>query len=232
VIQYCVPRIRGRRSTLSLKLIVPWIVKNGAIINIESDNEDIEIIENSVFTVDQNQANEKGLIVINPKIVGRSVGADGIITAKTTIDDKVFIAEAYVGVISKIEKKETKKKSREAKKGLFADIKFDPTLDPKIRHYFNKDTGEISISSKSPSVSKYLGLNGEGQNEIHCQVLIAELVTSSVCREMARIKGDKGNLQALGGDYATAVSLEIDKLIYKYAHEIHDMLVENAPKNI
>jgi hypothetical protein len=219
--------LAGRRSTLSLKLTVPWIIADGTTVKIGSENEDIEIVENRSITVDKNLADKNDIVTVNPKIVGRGVGIDSIITA-TAGEMK---AEAYVEVVSKREKKTTKKKDREDRKGLFSDIKFDSTLDPRIRHYFNRDTGEISISSRAPSVSKYLGPNGEGQDEIHCQVLMAELVTDSVCRELARLKADKGKLQVLGDDITGAINKEINQLVYSYAHVIHDVLLDKPPIN-
>ena len=71
-------------------------------------------------------------------------------------------------------------------------------MSPHVRHYFERETRIIKISSKHPSIESYLGINGEGQNTLHCQVLIAELVTDSVCREIARKKAETGRLKILG----------------------------------
>ena len=137
-----------------------------------------------------------------------------------------------VEVVSRKVKKVSKKRRREAKEGLFSGITYDPALDPRIRHYFDRRTGKISISSNAPSVKKYLGPNGEGQDYRHCQVLVAELVNDAVSRELARLKAERGALLPLGGDITAAVDKEIDQLVYKYAHMIHDILVDKPPANL
>ncbi len=211
--------IAGNRSSLSLKATVPWVLPNGSVINIECDNENVKI-ENKIFKVKEEEAVE-GIVIFNPKIRGKRVGEEAIITAKV----KDFKAEAYVKVVAKIDIKDKHKKRKgHEKAGLFTDIQFDPALGPKIRHYFDRESKIIKISSKHPSVETYLGPAGEGQDELHCQVLIAELVTDAVCRELARRKAETGRLSILG-EYMDAVNREHNNLINKYAHIIHHFLV-------
>ena len=59
---------------------------------------------------------------------------------------------------------------------------------------------------------------------MHCQVLVAELVTDAVCRELARRKAETGRLSILG-EYMDAVNREHNRLINEYAHVIHQYLV-------
>lgn len=211
--------IAGNRSTLTLKAVVPWVIPSGSIINIESDNDDVKV-ENKIFSVKEEEA-EEGIVTFNPKIYGKRVGTEAIITARV----KDFKAEAYVKVVATIDKKDKHKERKgKSKEGLFNDIKYDPALGPKVRHYFDKQTKIIGISSKHPSVEAYLGPNGEGQDELHCQVLIAELVTDSVCRELARRKAETGRLSILG-ESMDAVNREHNRLINEYAHLIHQYLV-------
>ena len=211
--------IAGNRTTLTLKAVIPWVLPDGCVINIESDNDDVKI-EDKNFTVKGEDALES-VVVFNPKICGKRVGVEAIVTARA----KDFKAEALIKVVARIDrKKKHKKKKGKTPEGLFNDIQYDQTLGPKVRHYFDRETKIIKISSKHPSVEAYLGPNGEGQNEFHCQVLVAELVTDSVCRELARRKADTSRLSILG-DYMDAVNREHNRLINEYAHKIHKALV-------
>ncbi|RJR21301.1 MAG: hypothetical protein C4581_02380 [Nitrospiraceae bacterium] len=211
--------IAGNRATLTLKVVVPWVIPSGSIINVETDSDDIRI-ENKIFTVKEEEAVD-GVVVLNPKIYGKRVGTEAIITART----KDFKAEALIKVVAAIDKKNKHKERKgKTKEGLFNDIKYDPALGPKVRHYFDKEASIIKISSKHPSVEVYLGPNGEGQDALHCQVLVAELVTDAVCRELARRKAETGRLPILG-EYMDAVNREHYRLINEYAHIIHQYLV-------
>jgi hypothetical protein len=216
--------IAGNRSTLTLKAVVPWVLTPGTIINVNSDNEDVTI-ENKTYTV-STEGLIDGVAIFNPRIYGKRVGSEAIITATA----KEFRAEALVKVVAKIEKKdEHKKRKGKGEGGLFEGITYDPTLSPKVRHYFDKQTRIIKISSKHPSVEIYLGPNGEGQNELHCQVLTAEIVTDAVCRELAGRKAQAGKLSILG-EYMDAVYREHNRLINEYAHIIHQAYVEQAAR--
>jgi len=214
--------IVSRKSSLSLKMVVPWIIKNGEKIKIDTDNEDLEVVENREFVADSAQTNEKNVLIVNPKLIGKRVGVESIVTANAN-DRK---AEAFVKVVSKIERKSSGKRKRTSKSGLFSEIKYDSSLDERIRHYFDRENGIIKISSNAPSVKKYLGPNGEGQDELHCQVFIAELVSDAVCRELARRKAELNRLPTLAEDITTAISKEIDSLVFKYSHTIHTLLVD------
>jgi len=217
--------IAGNRASLTLKAVVPWVIPSGSIINIECDQNDIQI-ENKLFTVKEEEAKD-GIVVFNPRIYGKSVGTEAIISAKV----KDFKAEAYVKVVASIDKKDKHKERKgTTKEGLFKGIQYDPTLGPKgPRHYFERATSIIKINTRHPSIETYLGPNGEGQNELHCQVLEAELVTDSVCRELARRKAETGRLSILG-EYMDAVNREHIRLINEYAHIIHQYLVSSEAR--
>jgi hypothetical protein len=201
-----------------------WVLTPGTVININSDNDDVTI-ENKTYTVSAEGLID-GVATFNPRIYGKRVGSEAIITATA----KEFRAEALVKVVAKIERKdEHKKRKGKGEGGLFEGIKYDPTLGPKVRHYFDKETRIIKISSKHPSVEIYLGPDGEGQNELYCQVLTAEIVTDAVCCELARRKAETGKLSILG-EYMDAVYREHNRLINEYAHIIHEAYVGQAAR--
>jgi len=212
--------IAGNRASLTLKAVVPWVIPAGSVISIESDSDDVKI-ENKIMSVKEEDATD-GVVVFNPRIYGKRVGTEAIITARV----RDFRAEALIKVVAAIRKKEKHKERKGgAKEGLFNDIQYDSTLGPKVRYYFDREAKLIKISSKHPSVEAYLGPNGEGQDELHCQVLIAELVTDAVCRELARKKADTGRLSILSEHVMDAQNREHNRLINEYAHIIHQCLV-------
>lgn len=210
----------GRRSTLSLKGSVPYLLSDGDIINVVSNNPDISI-EQGIFTVKEEEAKDE-IVVFNPKIVGKSVGSDAIITASC----KDYQAEAYVEVVAKLER--SKPKPYKGKEGLISNISYNPHLyeRAKVRYYLERDTGIIEIATTHPCVKVYLGPDGEGQDETTAQVLVAELVIDAVCWEIAKDKGERGQLQIYSEAARTdVIKRERDRLINDYAHSIHQLLV-------
>lgn len=212
--------IAGQRTTLTFKTIVPWVLHDNAIINFESDNEYISINTKSV-TVHQEDADEEGIVKVNIVAHGKSVGAEAIISARSGN----LKADALVKVVAKKEPPPPPPPPPPGgKSGLLNGIRFDASLGHKIRHRFDPENHVVKISTKHPSVEVYLGPEGEGQDLPHCQVLIAELVIDSVCRELARRKSEKGMLLSLS-DRTDAINREHNDLINKYAHAIHGILV-------
>ena len=216
--------VAGKRSTLTLRAMVPFILTDKDQVTIEADNDDVKV-ENKFMKIDEGSAT-KNIVTLNPRITGKRVGIEAIITAKANN----FKAEALVKVVANIERsnKHTDKVPK-GREGLISDIVFDETLGPKVRHYFERETKIVKISSKHPSVEFYLGPNGEGQDELHCQVLIAELVMDSICRELARKKAESNQLTILG-ETMDAINREHYNLINQYAHLIHQALVSSEAK--
>ncbi len=213
--------IANRRVVLSLRAS-KHLFKEGEVIKIESDCKDIEFLENDSYKINYNDAAENDIITINPKLVGRRLGDESIVTARCG----KYSCEALLQVVSKIEKKKEQKHKRIQNTGLFNEIKFNPDLPKQIRHHFDRKKGILYISSSAPSIKKYLGPEGEGQDRIHCQVLIAELVMDAWCREIARRKQEQDKLKIIGDDITEAINKEINELIYKYGKLIHSALVD------
>lgn len=219
--------IAGQRTTLTFKTIVPWILHDKAIINFESDNEYITIHPKNV-TVNEEDADEEGIVKVNIIAHGKSVGAEAIVTAKSGNNK----ADALVKAVSKkVLPDLSKRKKGKKSSGLLKGIKYDANLGPKIRHLFDSESDVVRISTRHPSVEVYLGPEGEGQDLPQCQVLIAELVIDAVCREIARRKSDQGKLLSLS-DRTDAINREHNELINKYAQAIHSMLVSKEAMRI
>jgi hypothetical protein len=207
-----------KESTLTLKALVPKVIASGSIADISSDTKEIIVISNKV-AFDEKDANpDNGLVIKHIRILGKQVGAEGIVTAAINGHK----AEILIKVISRRKHVD----SGERKKGgLFRDFEFSPIADPHQRVKFERASGKIIIATRAPSVTIYFGPNGEQQEEGHCQVMLAELVVEAVCREIARRKIESGREPYLG-EAAEAMNVVHNRLINKYAEKIHQLLVE------
>jgi len=207
-----------KESTLTLKALVPKVITSGSIANIYSDTTEIIVISNKV-AFDEKDANpDNGLVISHIRILGKQVGAEGIVTAEVSGHK----AEILIKVVSRRKPIETQE---QRKSGLFKSFEFSPIADPHQRVKFERNSGKIIIATKAPSVEIYFGPNGEGQEEGHCQVMLSELVVEAVCREIARRKIEFGKEPFLG-EASEAMNVVHNRLINKYAEKIHHLLVE------
>jgi hypothetical protein len=153
------------------------------------------------------------------RIEGRQVGGEGVLTAMI---EKLH-AQAFVQVHSKKEVlAEPPKRSSNA---LFNDIHFDDRMDSRQRVYFDRVNSNIVIATGAPSVSLYLDENNRLDTTMHGQVLLAELITEAVCREIAREGVEKGRFLVLEGSEADAIQNHFIRLQNRYAHLIHKYIV-------
>ena len=207
-------------STITLKSLVPKSVSSGSVVKITSDTEEIIPVTTELI-LDEKDANpDNGLIISRVRVVGKQVGAEGIITAET----KGLKTEILIKVISR--KRPTEPPPDVTKRsGLFSGFEFSPIADPHQRVKFERANGKIIIATHAPSVEIYFGPNGEGQEESHCQVMLAELVIEAVCREVAHRKIESGKEPFLG-EASEAMNVVHNRLINKYAEKIHGLLVE------
>jgi hypothetical protein len=132
-------------------------------------------------------------------------------------------AEAMVQVRSRKESPEDTQSRKHH--GLFNDIRFDDRMDPRQRVYLDRVNSTIVVSTAAPSVKRYL----DGQNRLDTstqgQVLLAELITEAVCREIARQGVESGKFLAPEGSEADAIQSHFIRLQNRYAHLIHDVIV-------
>jgi len=82
------------------------------------------------------------------------------------------------------------------------------------------------VATKAPSVKNYLDENGRLDTTTHGQVLLAELITEAVCREIARRGVETGKFRAPDGAEADAIQSHFIRLQNKYAHLIHEVIVK------
>jgi hypothetical protein len=134
-----------------------------------------------------------------------------------------YRAEALVQVHSKKETMIiTPSRSSNA---LFTDIHFDDRTDPRQRVYFDRVNSSIVIATAAPSVKIYLDQQGRLDTTVEGQVLLAELITEAVCREIARSGVERGKFLAPDGAEADAIHNHFIRLQNRYAHLIHEYIV-------
>jgi hypothetical protein len=129
-------------------------------------------------------------------IVGKQIGDEARVIAKL----EKLQSEAMVHVVARKDLADNSKKKRKKQKhrGMFRDIKYSPTAEPKLRIRYDSLTGIFTIATLAPSVKFYLGPNGEGQEEPVARVMTAELIAQAFCREIAKIRIQKGKDVPLG----------------------------------
>lgn len=210
--------ISGKTKTITLRALVPHTIPLNQEVLIESDSEEV-IILTPVIKFQNNSVTNDTIGSQSIKVEGRQVGALAIITAKFG----ELKAECLIQVRSKPKEIE-EPPPHEKKFGLFKDISYRVDADPRYRATFDKSTGLIIIATRAPSVEIYLGINAENQNEKYARVLVAELVTDVVCRELARRKIELGRTTYPQSNLPEAINFERAQLINSYAERIHRRL--------
>jgi len=217
----------SKQSTLTLRGIIPYYIKDEDLIKLTIDTEEIKILNNQMIKVNEEESDEN-LIDFKIKVLGNSIGTEGFITAST----ENISAVACIKVVDKKERKKLKHKSS----GLISDIKFDPELyeRAKVRYFLDESISVLKIATTHPCVKKYLGPRGEGQSNEGAQVLIAELIVDSVCWKIARLKESKGDLMTLHTSQGTIDTLkrEHDRLISEIAEKIHNTMVKQLNREL
>jgi hypothetical protein len=208
----------ARPAGLTLRARVPDVVQGGSLVTVESDNPEVLVLVSQAIITQREDYPSIGEARI--ELEGRQVGAVAVITA--VVDG--LKAYGMVRVIAK--RKKAEKKHERKKAGLFGAVRFDPNAEPKLRVRFDRDTSNIVISTRAPSVASYLGENGEGHNTPQGQVLVAELITEAMCREIARRGVESGRFLAPLGAETDAIQREYLRLQYKYAHLVHEWYVD------
>ena len=153
------------------------------------------------------------------KLEGRQVGSEATIVAYLGKNR----AQANVQVHSK---KETLiAPPTRGSSALFNDIRFDDRTDPRQRVYYDRVNSSIVIATAAPSVKIYLDDTNRLDTTMQGQVLLAELITEAVCREIAREGVEKGRYLVLEGSEADAIQNHFIRLQNRYAHLIHQYIV-------
>lgn len=207
----------GQTVTLNLRAYLSESLPDGGTVFIVSDNPEVDVLTPKVQI--KALKNNPGVGIAKVRVEGKQVGSEGMVTAYLS-DQK---AQALVQVRSRKESPEDTQPRKHH--GLFADIRFDDRMDPRQRVYLDRINSDIVVATAAPSVKRYL----DGQNRLDTstqgQVLLAELITEAVCREIARQGVENGKFLAPEGSVADAIQSHFIRLQNRYAHLIHDVIV-------
>jgi len=207
----------GQQVTLTLRAHLSEKILDGATVFVVSDNPEVDVLTPKVQVQAVNASSNVGIAKIH--VEGKQVGNEGVVTAYSG-DQK---AQAVVQVRSKKESIEDTQPRKHH--GLFSDIRFDDRMDPRQRVYLDRVNSSVVIATAAPSVKRYLDSQHRLDTTTQGQVLLAELITEAVCREIARQGVESGKFLAPEGSEADAIQSHFIRLQNRYAHLIHDVIV-------
>jgi hypothetical protein len=207
----------GQTITLSLLVRLDENVKVGATVTVISNNP--EVIVQTQQVVIQPHKHDPTVGQARIRVEGRQVGGEGTVTAYIG----KYRAQVQVQVRSK--KEVMTVEPSKSSNALFTDIIFDDRMDPRQRVYFDRVNSSIVIATVAPSVKLYLDDQDRLDTTVQGQVLLAELITEAVCREIARHGVEIGRFLAPEGAEADAVQNHFIRLQNQYAHLIHKYIV-------
>jgi len=207
----------GQTATLTLRVALGENERMNATASIISNSP--EIIVSTPQVVLKPHKTDPTVLEACVKVEGRQVGGEGTITAYLGRNR----AQAIVQVHSK--KETLTPPAPRGSNALFNDINFDDRTDPRQRVYYDRVNSSIVIATAAPSVKIYLDENNRLDTTVQGQVLLAELITEAVCREIAREGVEKGKYLVLEGSEADAIQNHFIRLQNRYAHLIHQYMV-------
>jgi hypothetical protein len=207
----------GQMVTLTLRAHLSERIHDGATVFVVSDNPEVEVLTPKVQVHAVKEHPEIGIAKV--QVEGRQVGNEGLVTAYLS-DQK---AQAVVQVRSRKEAIDDLQPRKHH--GLFTDIRFDDRMDPRQRVYLDRVNSSVVIATAAPSVKRYLDGQHRLDTTVQGQVLLAELITEAVCREIARQGVESGKFLAPEGSEADAIQSHFIRLQNRYAHLIHDVIV-------
>lgn len=207
----------GRTVMLTLRAELDGRLQPGHLVEVVSENPRVKVLTPYVEVTARSDYPEIGEARV--QLEGAQVGAEAVVSARAS----GLQAEALVKVVSRPPEEEESSGSR----GFISDIEFSPGGDPRQRAVFDRETGRIVISTRAPSVAHYLGPDGTGVTSPQAQVLLAELVTSVLCREIARVGVMNGKLPAFHDSLEASIQAQEQRLLHEFAHEIHAYFVDS-----
>lgn len=207
----------GQTATLILRVALSEHNRPNATATVISNSPEVSVLTPQVIF--KPHKSDPNVLEARIRVEGRQVGGEGTITAYLG----KHRAQAMVQVHSK---KETLIAApTRGGNALFNDINFDDRTDPRQRVYYDRVNSSIVIATAAPSVKIYVDENGRLDTTVQGQVLLAELITEAVCREIAREGVEKGRYLVLEGSEADAIQNHFIRLQNRYAHLIHQYIV-------
>lgn len=207
----------GQLVTLTLRAHLSERIRDGATVFVVSDNPEVDVLTPKTQIHAAKDHPEIGIAKV--QVEGKQVGNEATVTAYSG-DQKT---QAVVQVRSRKEAIDDTQPRKHH--GLFTDIRFDDRMDPRQRVYLDRVNSTIVIATAAPSVKRYLDGQHRLDTTVQGRVLLAELITEAVCREIARQGVESGKFLAPEGSEADAIQSHFIRLQNRYAHLIHDVIV-------
>lgn len=204
----------GRTATLTVRARLPKRGRAPDAILVSSDNPEVRLTAPAAALLPR--ADYPDIAEALVRIEARQVGAEGVVTAQWN----GLSAEALIKVVSRPARKE------ESAGGFFTKIDFSANVDPKQRVTFDLETGTIVVAVTAPSVAPYLGEGGIGADTPQGQVVLAELVTEAVCREIARRGVQSGRLPSFHDNMSDSIQYHFQQLQHEFSGQIHEFFVD------
>ncbi len=204
----------GKPASLTLRTkFSPQFRPNSPVL-LSSNNPEV-VVQTPVVIV-QPHADFADIGEAQIQIEGQQVGAEAVLTAQMS------------GIEVELPVKVTSIRPPQAVSagGFLTDIEFSPHADPRQRVTYDRDAAKIIISVKAPSVAPYLGEGGKGADTPQGQVMLAELVTEAVCREVARRGVQTGVLPAYHESMADSIQVHYLRLLHEFSSHIHAFFVD------
>jgi len=195
-------------TTITLKLAKEFgHLRKKLIIDLE--NKNIEILRERGGW----EFNKKGFWVFRTVILGKNVGDSSIVKARI---EKLPEARLII---------EVKEKSKGG--GLFNDWAIDKNYPPEQRVQYIRGTGKIIIAANSPSVKPFVNINSK-LHSVETRLLIAELILTSCCNEIARqmiLRGKEPLISTDPDGIAEQVQNLLTRLTNKHARASQLMVI-------
>ena len=207
----------GQQVTLTLRAHLSEKIHNGATVFVVSNNPEVDVLTPKIQVNALKEHSEIGIAKI--QVEGKQVGNEGIVTA--------YMGDQKAQVVVQVRSRKEEVEDTPARKhhGLFTDIRFDDRMDPRQRVYLDRVNSTIVVATAAPSVKRYLDGQHRLDTSTQGQVLLAELITEAVCREIARQGVESGRFLAPEGSEADAIQSHFIRLQNRYAHLVHDVIV-------
>ena len=207
-----------RNRTLRLRGLTR-LVPEGSLVTVTSDNPNVTVATPTVTLEpreDFDWIGEAGVV-----LRGTQVGSEAILTAEC----EGLIAEAMVLVVARREPTPPDPTPRR-RRGLFNEVQFSEERDPRQRVRYDRETKNVIIAVNHASVRPYIrDVTGAGTDTPQGQVMLAELISETVCETIARHGIETGRFAAPVGGEVEATRVQQLRLQNQYSGLIHEVIV-------
>ena len=209
----------GRKASITLRSL-SRVIPEWSIATIESNNPNVSVLTPEVTL--KSRKDFDWLCEAKVNIEGVQVGADAIITAQC----EGLTAEGYVRVVARIDHDESNTTRR--RRGLFGEVRFSEESTPRQRVRYDIDTKAVIVAFNHSTIKPYIyDRTGAGSETPQGQVMLAELISESVCQAIADHGVATGRFATPVGSEAIAVQNQRLRLQNKYSGLIHRIIVDS-----